>query len=124
MHGVRLRAGMKHAKSSLPLLALNSVTLLGAEVFGRSYGGGVLKMEPREAASLPVPAPAALDAAWRVLAPERAHLDNQLRDGRWTTVLARVDEVLLRETLKFDGSEVERLHEAARALRERRIGSA
>jgi adenine-specific DNA-methyltransferase len=124
MHGVRLRPGMKQAKAALPLLALNSVTMLGAEIFGRSYGGGVLKMEPREAANLPVPAPAALGAAWRVLAPERSHLDNQFRDGRWTTVLARVDEVLLRETLKLDGSEVERLHEAALSLRERRLGTA
>jgi adenine-specific DNA-methyltransferase len=122
MHGVRLRSGFKWAKSALPLLALNSVTMLGAEVFGRSYGGGVLKMEPREAAKLPVPRPEVLEKAWRVLAPERAHLDRQLRDGRWTTVLSRVDEVLLRDTSALEGSEVAQIHEAARSLRERRLG--
>lgn len=122
MHGIQLRPGMKWAKSALPLLALNSVTMLGAEVFGRSYGGGVLKMEPREAGRLPMPGPDALRSVWKALADERAHLQRELRNGRWTSVLARVDEVLLRDTLGLDGTAVAELHEAARSLRERRLG--
>ncbi|MGH3692253.1 MAG: N-6 DNA methylase [Microbacterium sp.] len=124
MHGVRLHSGLKRAKQALPILALNSVTMLGAELSGRSYGGGILKMEPREAASLPVPSADVLDAAWRVLSSERSHLDHELRNGRWTSVLARVDEVLLRQTLELDPAEADSLHEAARGLRERRLGSA
>lgn len=124
MHGgsssLQVQAHALGAPLARPQLGVD----VGAEVFGRSSGGGILKMEPREAASLPVPAETALDAAWRVLEPEPSHLDHQLRDGRWTSVLARVDEVLLRQTLELNGAEADASHEAARSLRERRLGTA
>ena len=122
MHGVRLvKDAPKIARDALPLLALNSVTMLGAEVYGRSYGGGVLKMEPREAASLPMPDSEALESAWKTLKPERTALNRQLKNGLWTNVVARVDEVLLRSTLKLSSEDAATIREAARSLRARRM---
>jgi adenine-specific DNA methylase len=123
MHGVRLRRDTpKMAREALSLLSLNSVTMLGAEVFGRSYGGGILKMEPSEAASLPVPSPRALLAAWEMLKDGRAAMDRELRTGLWTTVAARVDDVLLRQVMKLSQTDTEELAEAATKLRARRLG--
>lgn len=123
MHGVRLHGPHKKiAKAGLPLLALNSVTMLGAELYGRSYGGGILKMEPSEAATLPMPSPRLLAVAWEELKHERDALDRQLRNGFWTTVVSRVDEVLLRNSAQISSEEIAELHEATHALRARRIG--
>jgi hypothetical protein len=124
MHGVQLRAGVPRlVRSALPLLTLNSVTMLGAEIHGRSYGGGILKMEPREAALLPVPDTTVLIRAWESLKPEREHLERQLVDGLWTNVAKRVDEILLQRCLGLSGTEAADLHSAAAILRERRMGS-
>jgi adenine-specific DNA-methyltransferase len=123
MHGVRLRRDAPDiAASALPLLAINSVTMLGAELFGRSYGGGVLKMEPREAATLPMPSIRVLADAWSRLSSERAALDQHLRDGAWETVAERVDEVLLGDVLDLSKQQVSEMQQAARLLRERRLG--
>jgi adenine-specific DNA-methyltransferase len=120
MHGVRLNSAPK-TKAALPILVLNSVTMLGAEVYGRSYGGGILKMEPREAARLPLPAPANLDFAWKRLRSQRANLDKELRQGNWSKVVEHVDDVLLRQTLKLSEGDVNVLRSALETLRRRRI---
>ncbi len=122
MHGVRLNKGADPKDAQmLPLLALNSATMLGGEVFGRSYGGGVLKMEPSEAAILPVPDRPALRKAWALLQDDRASLDRQLRQGLWTAVIKRVDEALLQQACGLSAKQAIDLHDAARALREHRM---
>lgn len=125
MHGVRLsNAVPKVAAEALPLLAINSVTLLGAELHGRSYGGGVLKMEPREAAALPMPNFEAVESAWATLKPESEALDRELRNGHWPDIMARVDQVLLDETMGVETTEYLRIRQAAHAMRQRRLGRA
>jgi adenine-specific DNA-methyltransferase len=122
MHGLRLLPGAPpQAKAALPLLTMNSVSLLGAEIFGRSYGGGILKMEPSEASVLPVPSPAALTQAWGLIEPSRTELDAWLVAGRWSEVVQRVDDVLLRSVLGLDPGQVAELQAAVANLRARRL---
>lgn len=123
MHGLRLNPGTPEGtREALPVMMFNSVTMLGAEVHGRSYGGGILKMEPREAAFLPVPGTIHLGMAWEKLKPQARRLDASLRNGQWSNVVKTVDDILLVETLGLPRAHVADLHDAARTLRARRMG--
>jgi len=56
IHGLRTAPAYRAlAVKTLPLLSLSSYSLLSAELEGRTYGGGVLKLEPREATRWLVP---------------------------------------------------------------------
>lgn len=97
VHGVYLREPLRRlARELLPLASLNSVTLLGAELVGRAYGGGMLKLEPREADQLPVPAPQVVQACRAALIARRPAVRDALRRGDLLGAVRLVDEVLLR----------------------------
>lgn len=96
VHGVYLRDHLRRdGMDLLPLASLNSVTLLGAETVGRAYGGGMLKIEPREADVLPVPAPELVRANADRLRAARPAVAARLRAGRLLDAVALVDEALL-----------------------------
>jgi adenine-specific DNA methylase len=59
VHRVRLGPGVDPA--ALAAVFHNSATFAFAEIMGRSYGGGILELEPREAEELPIPPPACAD---------------------------------------------------------------
>jgi adenine-specific DNA-methyltransferase len=125
MHGVRLHEEVRDTelKAALPLLALNTVTMLSAEITGRSYGGGILKLEPREAADLAIPKTAPLLAAWAKLKAERHTLDELARARQWPDIVRHVDAALLTESQGVGDSELVALRAALirqRARRQRR----
>ena len=73
--------GTAGCAAALPILTFNSVTLLGAEVFGRSYGGGILKWNLVKR-SAPLPKPEALTEAWVTLkAPQGSPLTGTSGEG-------------------------------------------
>lgn len=121
VHGVYLRPALAALGArSLPIAALNSVTLLGAETVGRAYGGGMLKLEPREADRLPVPSTALIDKHAEELARLRPGIAALLRRGRLTDAVALVDAVLLGKALGVGVSELTALRDAHTHLTERR----
>lgn len=102
VHGVYLNSDVRDiGMSLLPLASLNSVTLLGAEVVGRAYGGGMLKIEPREADHLPMPSPDLLERQRAPLSALRPKVTAALRSGRLLDAVSFVDDVLLADGLKL-----------------------
>lgn len=110
LHDDRRQVGLK----LLPLAAINSITLLGAEVVGRAYGGGLLKLEPREADTLPVPSLACVQLHAERLELVRDQLSTALRQGDLRTAASIVDPIL------FEDTELEAIREAREVVFQRR----
>lgn len=115
VYGVTLHADRyETGKKLLPLAAINSVTLLGAEVVGRAYGGGLLKLEPREADTLPLPSLACVTENANKLSTARTQLSNALRKGDLRKAASVVDPIL------FGDENLEPIREAREVLFSRR----
>jgi len=122
VHGVYLHPGRKAIGADLlPLASLNTMTLLGAETVGRAYGGGMLKLEPKEADQLPVPGAELLASARAQLTALRPQMAIALRGGRLTEAARLVDEVLLIGALDMSRRQVRELEQAHQMLTARRM---
>ena len=114
VHRVFAKPGVDMRK--LTVAALNSATIAMSEVLGRSYGGGLLEVEPTEAVSLPIPDPELVDEALLT------EVDGLLRGGNTEDAIALVDKRLMMDLLKFTESEMAIVRGASNRLRERRLG--
>lgn len=122
VHGVYLRDDLRgDGVALLPIAALNSVTLLGAETVGRAYGGGMLKLEPREADRLPVPAPGLVREHRDRLSQARNRIALLLRQGRLQDAVAIVDEILLERGLGMSPCELDAVRTDHASLTARRF---
>jgi adenine-specific DNA-methyltransferase len=119
LHGIRLfntRIGER-----LAFALLSSFSLLGMELEGRSYGGGVLKLEPSEMQRVPVILPTCLDDEFT------DHFDaanRAIRAGSFGTANELANQVILREQLGLSGTEIRSLAQAQAVLVERRMARA
>lgn len=113
VHRVRIRNTVD--RRNLCAVFFNSLTLAWSEVCGRSYGGGVLELEPKEAEKLPIP-------LLRDIAIEPDKIDNLLRDGKHQEALDYSDNIVLKGILGFDNSLIKSIRSSWVELRDRRIG--
>lgn len=121
LYGVMLRPRLRGlGRDLLPISALNSLTLLGSEIVGRSYGGGLLKLEPKEADRMPVPSPSLTRAVASQLRAVRPELVKLLRQGELAQAVERIDHVVLRGQLGLNPSRLATLRRAREILFARR----
>lgn len=118
LHAVRLRRGVSVSASVLAACAVNSLTLLSAEIEGHSLGGGVLKFEPSEAARLLMP-------VGRTGEPPPdpdtdALIDRRLREGQVEAAIALGDQIFLGERLGLTDDQIDQIRRALSTLRDRR----
>jgi len=101
VHGVYLsKEAREIGPQLLAIASVNSVTMLHAELVGRSYGGGVLKIEPREADRWAVPSIELVTNRRARLEAIRERVHSCLAAGQPMEAARLVDTVL------FDGIEV------------------
>ena len=118
VHGVYLNQDHRGlGRDLLSLASLNSVSLLGAELVGRSYGGGVLKLEPREADRWPMPSPALVEERRGALRGVRRRVRDLLCAGRVFDAAEVVDGALWEQSAHDLGP----IRESRALLHDRRV---
>jgi adenine-specific DNA methylase len=113
VHRVRLVDSRMNPRA-LAAVFHNSATFAFAEIMGRSYGGGILELEPREAEQLPIPPPTYAGAELA------CDVDLLLKANEIEKALDLVDRQVLIEGLGFSPDVVAQCRAAWIGLRDRR----
>lgn len=113
IHRVRLLG--ETSGKNLAISFLNSLTFAFSEIFGRSYGGGVLELEPKEAEKL--------------LVPYHKSIQVDIKEINWLllnksvgAVLELTDNIFLKQQLGLTRNEIYILRGIWSKLKERRAG--
>ncbi|WP_206733326.1 N-6 DNA methylase [Luteimonas sp. YGD11-2] len=121
VHGVYLKAAEQEiGRELLPLASLNSVTLMHAEVVGRAYGGGILKLEPKEADLWAMPSSTLVRARASALRRVKHVVTKLLKEGDLLGAVKHVDRALLIDSSVLPIRQVETLRAARELLAGRR----
>lgn len=121
VHGIYLSSGLRQlGRDLLPLASLNSVTLLHAEVVGRAYGGGILKIEPREADIWLMPSPALIERHAAGLTKVKRKVARNLNHGQLMAAVNLVDEVLFFDRKELPPAAIDHIRRARMDLSNRR----
>lgn len=121
VHGVYLASEYRElGKSLLPLASLNSLTLLNAEMVGRTYGGGILKIEPKEADAWAMPAPEFVMRRATALRSVREKVARKLGAGELMQAVDLVDKVLLIDSRQLSNGQLAIVRQARNELARRR----
>jgi adenine-specific DNA-methyltransferase len=113
VHGLKMRDGV--TATDVAAGFINSLTLLSVELVGRSYGGGVLKLEPTEAEAVLVPRPRA------EVGKHLGEVDDLIRGRLLDRVLDVADPLILGDRgLGLSADQIALLRAAGARLRARR----
>lgn len=121
VHGVYLADKYRElGRELLPLASLNSVTLLHAEMVGRAYGGGILKVEPKEADVWAMPSPALVLARTEALRAVKQQVAELLGEGKLLDAVRIVDQAVIEECGDLSARQIDRIRQARTELAHRR----
>ncbi|HHT9007270.1 TPA: HsdM family class I SAM-dependent methyltransferase [Burkholderia cenocepacia] len=121
VHGVYFDGAYRELGSELlPLASLNSVTLLHAEMVGRAYGGGILKIEPKEADVWAMPSPALISTRADALRIIKQQVADLLEEGRLLDAVEIVDQVVLKGCGDLSAKQIKHIRRARAELAHRR----
>jgi adenine-specific DNA methylase len=110
IHRMRIKADKDAFLSSY----YTHLTAASAEIQGRSYGGGVLELEPNEAERLLMPKTLRVGVS-------SAEIDQLLRKGQLESLLDENDRIILSEHLGLSRQDCQKLSRIWKKLRNRRI---